>query len=358
MKTLFTLRYLFFLLLPISFWISLNYRGIYTYFPLVFIFLVLPIVEFFLPQDHSNPSAEEEVRLKNINYFDYLLYSVIPIIYGSLFLFWQSLQVEDLTLGETIGRTLSCGLLLGALGINVAHELGHRQGTFYRSLSFLLLLPCFYSHFLIEHYIGHHARVSTIHDPATGRRGESLYRFLGRSLIFSYLSAWQIQCHRLKKKGYAFFSFKNHLMIYQGIQALYLIGLIYFLGWEMAGWLVAAGFFGCILLETVNYIEHYGLERKFVEEKRYERVQPHHSWNSDHLISRFVLFELSRHSDHHFNAHRPYQILRYHESSPQMPLGYPGMAVLALFPPIWFRIMHKRLAEFEMSQQHRPSQQR
>ena len=346
MITIYHLRYLLFLLLPLCCFISIFSQGIFTYFSLIFIFLVIPIVEFFFNTDHSNISLEQEQTLKNSSYFNFLLYSALPITYIFLYCFSMSVN-RTMPLVDIIGKISSCGLILGALGINVAHELGHRKTPINKIISFFLLLPCFYTHFLIEHYIGHHARVSTIHDPATGRRGETIYQFWARSLLFSYLSAWQIQLHRLNRQGFSFFSLKNRLLYYQITQITFLAAIFFFCGSFTALCFLGAGLFGCLLLESINYIEHYGLERKMLENKKYEKVQPHHSWNSDHLISRFVLFELSRHSDHHFNSQRPFQILRYHSNSPQMPLGYPGMTLLALFPPIWFKVMHKRLDTFK-----------
>lgn len=119
---------------------------------------------------------------------------------------------------------------------------------------------------------------------------------------------------------------------------------------------ILAAVVGILLLETVNYIEHYGLVRKLKESGKYERPLPHHSWNSNHVIGRLLLFELSRHSDHHYQASRKYQILRHHDNSPQMPTGYPGMIVLALFPPLWFSVMHKELENLDPSLYPEPAE--
>ena len=100
---------------------------------------------------------------------------------------------------------------------------------------------------------------------------------------------------------------------------------------------------GALLLETVNYIEHYGLTRQQTTNNQYDRVQPAHSWNSNHVLGRLLLFELSRHSDHHYMASRKYQILRNVDEAPQMPTGYPGMMLLSLFPTLWFNVMHAQM---------------
>jgi alkane 1-monooxygenase len=123
-----------------------------------------------------------------------------------------------------------------------------------------------------------------------------------------------------------------------------LMAISYFFGWVTVGYFAIAALIGHLLLETVNYIEHYGLVRN-KEGNRYERVMPHHSWNSDHVLGRLNLFELSRHSDHHFIASRKYQVLRHMDESPQMPTGYPGMMVLSTIPPLWFAVMNNKVNE-------------
>jgi alkane 1-monooxygenase len=172
-----------------------------------------------------------------------------------------------------------------------------------------------------------------------------IYLFYFRTIIFSYLSAWHIANEELRKKGKHAFSIYNEMIQFHLIQAL-LLGLIY---WNFGGlitlYFLAAAVIGILLLETVNYIEHYGLQRKATGEGKYERAMPEHSWNSDHVIGRLMLFELSRHSDHHYMASRKYQVLRHHDHSPQMPTGYPGMMLLSLVPPLWFSVMNQKIKQ-------------
>jgi alkane 1-monooxygenase len=130
-------------------------------------------------------------------------------------------------------------------------------------------------------------------------------------------------------------------------QVILMVLIGYFFGLYTLLYFLVSAIIGALLLETVNYIEHYGLLRKRNPNGNYERVLPKHSWNSNHLLGRLMLFELSRHSDHHYLASRKYQVLRHHDDAPQMPTGYPGMIVLALFPPIWFRVMNRQLKKYE-----------
>lgn len=208
----------------------------------------------------------------------------------------------------------------------------------------MLLLTSLNMHFFIEHNRGHHRRVATEEDPASARRGEPLYLFWWRSIRDSYRSAWQLEAKRLDKSGQQWFSLRNEMLVFQLVQVAFVLLIALVFGPKAALCFIAAAIMGILLLETINYIEHYGLRRQLTESGRYERVMPMHSWNSNHMIGRMTLFELSRHSDHHFRASRKYPVLRHHEDSPQMPTGYPGMMLLACVPPLWFRVMHPRLA--------------
>src|SRR4029078_9547004 len=206
-----------------------------------------------------------------------------------------------------------------------------------------LLLTSLYMHFFIEHNKGHHKRVATPEDPSSARFGEMLYAFFYRSIVFSYLSAWKIAGRDTRKKGHRGFSIYNEMVIFQLIQFAFIAGIFLAFGWLTTICFLVAATQGILLLETVNYIEHYGLQRAQIAEGKYERAMPEHSWNSNHVIGRVMLFELSRHSDHHYLASRKYQVLRHHEHSPQMPTGYPGMMLLAMVPPAWFSVMNGRV---------------
>ncbi|MEQ8519671.1 MAG: alkane 1-monooxygenase [Cytophagales bacterium] len=342
MKRAKALKYLSVFSIPVAVYISLTSNGWWTFITLIEAFLLIPFLELFINADDSNLSEVEEEMRSNDPIFDWMLYLVVPVQYAFLIFFLFSIQ-ESLLWWETAGRISAFGILCGVLGINVAHELGHRSSKFERLLSKSLLLTSLYMHFYIEHNRGHHKNVSTIEDPASSRINESLYRFWIRSIVYSYISAWKLEFERMKRKGLSKFSLQNEMLQFQFIQ-LFLIGLIALIfSLEVMLYFIAAATIGFLLLETVNYIEHYGLSRNKVNDKLYERVKPIHSWNSNHVIGRLMLFELSRHSDHHFKASKKYQLLRHHENSPQMPTGYPGMMLLSVFPPLWFKVMNKRI---------------
>ncbi len=198
-------------------------------------------------------------------------------------------------------------------------------------------------HFYIEHNFGHHANAATNEDPATAKYNQSLYSFWFSSTLRQYFSAWKLQSKLLKTDGNPFFSIKNDMLWYTVFQTTYLSVVFYLFGWNGLVFALATGVVGFLLLETVNYIEHYGLIRKKLPSGRYERVRESHSWNSNHVIGRIVLYELTRHSDHHYKSAKKYQLLDYHDISPQMPYGYPTSMVLSFLPPLWFSIMNSRI---------------
>jgi alkane 1-monooxygenase len=310
--------------------------------PLVLVWVIIPLIELALAPDDANMEAAEEELAKHDRTYDIWLYLVVVLQFLALYTFLHSVQRNDNSVWELIGKVFVMGLLCGTFGINVAHELGHRSDRNEQFLSKLLLLTSLYMHFYIEHNKGHHRRVSTPEDPASARYGESVYAFYFRSVIFSYLSAWQIANREMKKKGLPILHWKNEMLQFQLIQAVFLILIWLIFGAKACLLFIAAALIGALLLETVNYIEHYGLERKKKDNGQYERTKPVHSWNSNHVMGRIVLFELSRHSDHHYMASRKYQVLRHHHGAPQMPTGYPGMMILSLITPAWYAVMNPR----------------
>jgi alkane 1-monooxygenase len=317
----------------------------------IYVFAFIPLLELILPSSAVNLNqAEEEIAKRDWKY-DLVVWSVVPVQYVLLFFFLNRVSEGNLTWWEITGIIFAFGIACGVLGINVAHELGHRNTWYEQTMSKMLLLTSLYMHFYIEHNRGHHKNVSTDEDPASSRYGETIYAFFIRTVRDSWLSAWKLESDRLKKANLSFWSMHNEMLRYQFIQLgfIALIGFIW--GWKVMLYFIASAIVGFLLLETVNYIEHYGLRRKKIDGAYYDKVLPIHSWNSDHPIGRMMLFELTRHSDHHYLPSRKYQVLRHFDDSPQMPTGYPGMMVLSFFPAIWFRVMHKQISKYKSSQQ-------
>jgi len=337
-------------IIPLLFVAGVFLGGWWTFAAVGFAFGFIPAMEVLFNPSRKNLSSLEKEMLKEDKKYDYLLYFVLPVIYGCIALFLYSVSNTEYSVLEYSGLVFSLGVVLGGLGINVAHELGHRSTKFEQFLSKALLLPSAYMHFFIEHNYGHHKNVSTFEDPASARYNESVYKFWLRSIFFSYLSAWSIENRRVKRKGLKVWSLKNEMVQFTLITCLFYLVIFLAFGWFTFLLYAAASVVGFLMLETVNYIEHYGLARTKVNEHRYEKVTPIHSWNSNHIVGRVMLFELSRHSDHHYKPNKKYQLLDHHENSPQMPTGYPGMMLLSLIPPLWFSLMNKRIPKRLISQ--------
>jgi alkane 1-monooxygenase len=338
-------KYLIAYLLPASAFLALEWRGYWLFFTVIFAFGLLPLGELFLPQRADNTPETDETTRSKTRLFDWLLYLHLPLLYLLIINALYVFKNFNLSIFETIGMVMSVGIIVGSFGINVAHELGHRSNPTEQFISKLLLLPALYMHFFIEHNLGHHKNVATDADPASARIGENMYAFWFRSVKGSYISAWQLEAERLKKLGKPTYSIDNQMIWFQIIQLIYLVLIGIFFGY--ASILMAIGFAvtGFLLLESVNYIEHYGLRRQKLGSGRYEPVLPKHSWNSNHELGRIFLYELTRHSDHHYKSTRKYQVLRHYEAAPQLPFGYPMSILIAFLPPIWFKMMNKRLGK-------------
>jgi len=337
------LRYLAAFSIPLVACIGLIFKGSLVFLTPLYGFIIIPILELLFPVDTKNLSAKDRDHKLKHKIFDWLLYLNLPVVYGLVFFGIYEASTKSIETYELIGMMISVGIVLGVNGINVAHELGHRQTTNERFIGKALLLPAQYMHFYIEHNFGHHLHAATPEDPATARYNQSVYSFWFTSIFRQYLKSWKIQQKLLKNNKKSFFSMKNDMFWYVLLQIGYLIGVYIIFGNIGLLFAFSSAIIGILLLESVNYIEHYGLLRLKTKSGRYERVKEIHSWNSNHIIGRIVLYELTRHSDHHFKSSKKYQILDCHDESPQMPFGYPTSMVLAMVPPLWFRIMNKRV---------------
>ena len=337
------LKYLAAYINPLLASIGLWAGGLFAWSAVVFSFILIPVLDQISPKDSTNVSDEQRDELTTKRIFDWLLYLNIPVVYGVVALFIIQLNQNAMPVDVLIGNILSVGIVIGSCGINVAHELGHRKEKVAQRLSQALLLPALYMHFFIEHNRGHHRFVATPEDPATALKGEWLFSFWVKSIIGSYVSAWRLEGVRLNKKQQSFWSLNNQMLQFQIIQIGYLAIVYSVASWSGLLVIALSGLVGVLLLETINYLEHYGLLRKRLDNGRYERVLPIHSWNANYHFGRIVLYELTRHSDHHYMASKKYQILDNHEDAPMLPFGYPAMILIALIPPLWFQIIDKRI---------------
>ncbi len=335
-------RYLISLLPALSVAVSFSFQGFATWFAVIFVFGVIPIIELIVGMGGWFGINDDSHNITQNKIYDLVIFTVVPVHFFFVYWYLQIVKLPpDVSFSEFFGRAFAMGILCGTFGINVAHELGHRTSKFSQFLAKTLLLSSFYMHFFIEHNRGHHKYVGTPEDPSTGRVNEPVYLFWIRSMVFVWISAWKLEFDRLKRINLPKFHPSNQMLQFQIVQLGFLFSLYYFGGFKAAIGMLLAAFIGGLLLETINYIEHYGLKRNMLNNGMYEIVTEKHSWNSNHLMGRLLLFELSRHSDHHAKSTKKYQELRSLDTAPQMPTGYPGMMVLSLITPIWFRVMNR-----------------
>jgi alkane 1-monooxygenase len=337
------LKYLFVFILPLGVFFAFNRQGWSTFSPIIFTFVLIPCLELFLKPDKQNFDQETMLKEKKSRFYDWILYLSVPIQILMLISFLFVIELTPIFSISYFGKVFAMGLLCGVLGINIGHELGHRSSKWDQFLGEVLLLTSLNTHFLPYHNEGHHREVATPDDAATAKKGQTLFSFWITSHFGSYVKAWKIENNRMKRSGKSMFSLSNKMITYSIANLVLLFGIYYYFDFKVLLAFIFAAVIGILLLETVNYIEHYGLLRHKNDSGRYERVKHWHSWNSDHQIGRLMLFNLSRHSDHHYKASKKYQVLESLPESPQMPTGYPGMMMLALIPPLWFSVMNKKL---------------
>ena len=310
--------------------------------PLALNYVLAPIIDWIIGEDSNNPPEEVVLQLDRDPYYRVLTYLVVPLHFISLIgaAWWAGTQ--DLSWWALIGFAVIAGNASG-LGINTGHELGHKKSRLERTLAKIVLAVPVYGHFWIEHNRGHHRDVSTPDDPASARMGESIYRFALREIPGAFRRAWTIEQERLERRGKSAWAINNQILQSLSLSAVLQLGLLVAFGWKMIPFLAIHNVMAWWQLTSANYVEHYGLLRQKDDNGRFERCQPQHSWNSNHIFSNLVLFHLERHSDHHAHPLRRYQSLRHFPDLPSLPSGYFGSFLLAWVPPLWYRIMDPKL---------------
>jgi len=264
------------------------------------------------------------------------------LVFQTILLVEAARLAKSLPLADLAVFALAVGTVTGGLGITIAHELGHRASRLDRLIAKALLVSVCYGHFHVEHVRGHHVRVGTPDDAATAPRGMSVYRFFGRSLYGSFLHAWRLEAMRLQRRGQSSWHPSNWVLTGSVLSAVMLVIGGFLAGPKAVLLLSLQSAWAVLLLETINYIEHYGLQRRAVK-GRYEPVRLEHSWNANFIVSNWILFNLQLHSDHHAHMERPFEELESAPSAPQLPAGYGTMVLLAWLPPAWFAVMNPRL---------------
>ncbi|WP_068829440.1 alkane 1-monooxygenase [Pseudomonas sp. BMS12] len=326
---------LYLLVSPSELWLWLS--------PLFFYFGI-PLLDALIGEDPSNPPESEVPALEADLYYRWITYLLVPVLWVSFIAVTAFVASQPLSWSGLLAMIINTGGGLG-FAINLGHEMGHKKPALERWLGKLALALSCYGHFYIEHNRGHHRDVATPHDSASSRMGESIYRFALRELPGGLLRAWQLETERLARGGKGPWSLGNEILQTALISLALYGGLVFVFGLGILPFLLLSAGWGAFQLTSANYLEHYGLLRRKLDNGRYEVCQPHHSWNSNHLFSNWALFHLQRHSDHHAYPTRRYQSLRNFPDLPRLPSGYFGMYLVAYVPPLWFRLMNPRLIE-------------
>ena len=312
--------------------------------PLLLNYTLMPLLDWLIGSDSNNPPEELVPQLEADKYYRYLTYLTVPLHFVTLCIFAYVVGTNDLSWWSILVTAIIAGGYSG-LGINTAHELGHKQTAIEKLLAKITLAVPAYGHFCVEHNHGHHVLVATPDDPASSRLGESIYAFTLREIPGTFKRGWELEKSRLQKQGKQAWSIDNEILQSYAISAVLQGALVYAFGWIMVPFLAVHNVWAWYQLTSANYIEHYGLLREKKDNGRYERCQPHHSWNANYIMSNLALFHLERHSDHHANPIRRYQSLRNFEDIPELPNGYYGMYLLAYIPWLWFKVMDHRVLE-------------
>ena len=339
-------------LMPAAAWLgqASGQPGAMAWFPLFFLFVVLPALDYGLGHDPVNVPAPSEAAVARAHWFRALTLACLPVQVAVLA--WSAHWITGAGLGPVgiAGWVLSQGVVGGILAINTAHELIHKDGRLEPLVGGLLLASVGYHGFKIEHLRGHHVHVSTPEDASSAPLGLSSWRFVPRALWANSRNAWRLEARRLRGLGLPALHWRNEMLAWTAVWLAAAAGAWAWLGAAGLAFFLAQGLAAAATLEVINYIEHYGLERRRGADGRYERTTPLHSWNSDYALSNWLLFQLQRHSDHHAFPKRRYAVLRHHADSPQLPGGYAAMFVLALLPPLWHRVMDPRARAFRERQ--------
>lgn len=313
--------------------------GIFSYL-FIFMLLLFAMLDHVVGRDTRNYPPQLDKQMSGIKFYRYITYAQLPVQICCLFYVgWRATQPE-VQLWEQIGMVLCSGIIYGNIGINVAHELVHKETRLERTLGGILLSMVCYGTFKVEHIRGHHVNVATPLDASTPRFNQSLYSFLPQAYVRNAYNGFRLEAERLREEGRRAWGWRNELLGWSMLSLCWMLLMFTLFGQHGLVIFLAQSFIAITVLETINYIDHYGMERTKLANGQYSPVTHHHSWNASDILSNYGLLNLQRHSDHHAFPRRRYQILRHFDDSPQLPSGYAVMILLAFFPPLWRKVMN------------------
>ena len=346
-------RYMYWLILisPLvslsSIWLYfvLDKNPIVTLIPLLFFYIFTPIMDAIMGEDPHNPPEEVVSPMMADNYYRFTVHTLVYVAIALFLAFTVFVGTQDLPWWSVLALIVGVGSGSGGVMV-MTHELGHKANKVDRLSAKIGNMIMGYGHFNIEHNKGHHTWVATPEDPASSRMGENFYSFMIRELTGTFKRGTGYEKDRLARQGRGFWSIHNDVLQVYAVTLGLMAVFVAVFGPAILLFLIPHHFLAWLALTQANYVEHYGLLREKKANGKYERCQPHHSWNTNHTYSNLLSFHLQRHSDHHAYPQRAYQVLRDYEDVPKLPTGYGGCFAMAFIPPLWFKVMDKRVMEW------------
>lgn len=330
------------MLSAIPLYFALDHNPLATLIPALYLYAITPLIDYFMGVDTHNPPEEVVNTMSADAYYRLIVHLFIPVSIGVFLTYIWFVGTQALPAWSIIALIIGIGGASGGV-MTMTHELGHKNNKWDRLSAKIGNMIIGYGHFNIEHNRGHHTWVATPEDPASSRMGETIYSFAVREISGTVKRGLMHERKRLKAQGRGFWSVHNEVLQVYAVALLTFVVASAVFGPQILWFLIPHHMLGWYALTQANYVEHYGLLRQKKPNGRYERTQPHHSWNTNHTFSNMMLFHLQRHSDHHAHPQRPYQVLRDFEDVPSLPTGYGGCFAVAAFPPLWFKMMDKRV---------------
>lgn len=314
-------------------------NGTWLWSLVLFGFVGIPLIDLLSGKDNSNPSADAEQALKHDPGYVRTLYIGAALHWIAFVYMAYTVSVIEVSWIAMLGAMMSAGVCNG-MSVAVGHELGHKITDTRQSLMGQVVLACSaFGHYTLSHNVEHHKLVATPRDPSSARMGENLYRFFLREVVGTLRGTWALEQGKARRQGRPVWSTANKTLQAAAVSIASFSILVLLFGPIMIPYVVISSLLAWWLLSNASYVEHYGLLREKSADGQYRRCDARHSWNSNYRFSNLLMLQVQRHSDHHQHPSRPYQLLRVTESMPMLPLGYPGMFLLAMIPPLWFKVI-------------------
>ena len=344
-------RHIAFCFLPQAPFVLLAVGAVYGSYwllaPAVFLLVVVPLLDLVTGwQDDGRFERGEFSRAEIfLLHWNTRLYAVFYL--GAIVYFAMSLHRYT---GPEIGFVIASLSVIGGICFASAHELLHGREGFDQLLQRITTAFLFYPHYKLIHTQSHHAHAATDHDKNTAWLNESIYAYLFRTIPESMVRCWQMEIARIRRRTTSAWAciFQNQMIGYAIGQAALLLALYYFAGRMGLLFYVAQVIGAHVVLESVNYIQHYGLMRK-LQNGQYEKTGAEHSWDTYHFFSSYASFRVGHHSFHHVSAN-PYYLLEPEKEAPKLPVGYFWAIPMVLVPPWWRRVMNPKLVTGEVGE--------